>query len=240
MKLSKRIQSWIKREVARAGKRGVVLGLSGGVDSAVVAVLSKRALGAQKVLGLILPCHSMPDDEKSAKQLAAKFGIRTVTVPLGGVFDSFKTILPNAGSIAFANLKPRLRMCALYHYAQKLDYIVAGTGNRSEIEVGYFTKYGDGGVDILPIGGLLKSEVRALARELDIPGNIIEKPPSAGLWRGQTDEGEMGIAYEDLDRILNALKRGRSGNADRPKLNKVKNLINKSGHKRRNIPVFKV
>jgi NAD+ synthase len=101
-----------------------------------------------------------------------------------------------------ANVKPRLRMTSLYFFANSLNYFVAGTGNRSEITLGYFTKYGDGGVDLLPIGHLLKSEVRALARELGVPNPVIEKAPTAGLWMGQTDEGEMGFSYEDLERYL--------------------------------------
>jgi NAD+ synthase len=105
-------------------------------------------------------------------------------------------------SLATANLKPRLRMATLYYYANKLNYLVIGTGNRSELAMGYFTKYGDGGVDLLPLGNLLKTKVRELAKELKVPQEIIDRPPSAGLWHGQTDEGEMGISYAELDNIL--------------------------------------
>ena len=106
-----------------------------------------------------------------------------------------------------ANVKPRLRMAALYFIANSLNYLVTGTGNRSELTLGYFTKYGDGGVDLLPIGGLLKSEVRALGRELGVPDHVIDKPPTAGLWMGQTDEAEMGFTYDTLEAYL---KKGSS------------------------------
>ena len=140
--------------------------------------------------------------------------------------------------MAYANLKPRLRMCALYYFAQKLNYLVAGTGNKSELVVGYFTKYGDGGVDILPLVGLLKTEVRQLAKELKIPREIIEKTPSAGLWHGQTDEGEMGITYEELDRIIVAIGRKKIKGISKAKLSKVKKMMRGSLHKRAPIPVF--
>jgi NAD+ synthase len=104
--------------------------------------------------------------------------------------------------LACANIKPRLRMASLYAFANLHDYRVLGTGNRSELVVGYFTKYGDGGVDLLPLGSLTKTEVRQLARHLDVPRRIIAKPPSAGLWAGQSDEGEMGLTYDDLDAYL--------------------------------------
>ena len=116
--------------------------------------------------------------------------------------------VPQGNDLAKANLKPRLRMMILYYFANSQDYLVAGTGNKSELCVGYFTKYGDGGVDILPLGGLLKTEVRKLAKELGIPKEIIDRTPSAGLWKDQTDEGEMGMSYEDLDFCLEAIEKG--------------------------------
>jgi NAD+ synthase len=130
--------------------------------------------------------------------------------------------------VPLANVKPRLRMATLYFIANTLNYLVAGTGNRSELSIGYFTKYGDGGVDMLPIGRLVKSEVRALASELGVPEPIIEKPPSAGLWAGQTDEGEMGFTYEDLERYLNE---GSAGVAA-PIADTITRLARASEHKR--------
>jgi NAD+ synthase len=136
--------------------------------------------------------------------------------------------------LALANLKPRLRMATLYAVANRYSYLVAGTGNRSEIAIGYFTKYGDGGVDVLPLGALVKSQVRELARELDVPSGIIEKPPSAGLWLGQTDEGEMGFSYAELERFL------CEGPAAVPPAValKIEALARASDHKRRMPPVF--
>jgi NAD+ synthase len=178
--------------VEGAGAEGVVLGMSGGVDSSVVAVLAKKGLG-DGVLGLILPCHSDPTDVEHAQRVATKFDIKTEYVDLTPIFGCLLKTLPPGGRLAVGNLKPRLRMATLYYYANSRNYLVMGTGNKCELACGYFTKYGDGGVDILPLGDLLKTQVRKLACELGIPEEIITKPPSAGLWEGQTDEGEMGI-----------------------------------------------
>ena len=205
--LAERLVSWIKDQVATCGCRGVVLGMSGGIDSSVLAVLSKRAL-PKNVLGVIMPCHSNPEDEAHARAVADEFSVATEKVVLDSVYDALLTVLPagDAGSgvlgLAKANLKARLRMLTLYYFANRLGYMVAGTGNRSELAVGYFTKYGDSGVDILPLGNLVKGQVRTLARLLGIPAEIINKPPSAGLWEGQTDEAELGCSYEQLDRCL--------------------------------------
>jgi NAD+ synthase len=165
---------------------------------------------------VILPCYSHPQDEEDARLVASAFSIPVARVDLGLAFDAVNESLATAvkglprhvesvdikQQLPEANLKPRLRMTAIYFIANSLNYHVAGTGNRSEIALGYFTKYGDGGVDVLPIGGLLKSEVRALARELGVPERIITKPPTAGLWVGQTDEAEMGFTYDTLEAYL--------------------------------------
>jgi len=213
------IAEWIRQQVTVAAARGLVVGLSGGLDSAVVARLCQLAM-PDSVVGLILPCHSDPRDEQDAGLLARRFDLAVVRLDLAPAYDhlvrDLKTVFPQlppnqapaaapAGGTApepSANIKPRLRMSALYFVANSLNYLVAGTGNRSELTIGYFTKHGDGGVDLLPLGRLLKSDVRALAVELEIPDEIIEKPPSAGLWTGQTDEAEMGFLYSDLERYL--------------------------------------
>ncbi|MHC1587128.1 MAG: NAD(+) synthase, partial [Candidatus Syntropharchaeia archaeon] len=136
--------------------------------------------------------------------------------------------------LASANVKPRLRMTTLYYFANKMNYLVAGTGNKSELSIGYFTKYGDGGVDILPIGHLLKTEVRELAKKLGIPEKIIKKIPSAGLWEGQTDEGEIGMSYESLDRILSSINSIKEGK----EVERVKEMIKKAKHKRKPPEIF--
>ena len=213
------IADWIHQQVAQATAQGLVVGLSGGLDSAVVARLCQMAHPAQTVTA-ILPCQSDPRDEQDANLLVSHFGFQAVRLDLGPSYDlltgQLKTItsqLPHgqvaAGPSAdvkarlpLANLKSRLRMSVLYFLANSMNYLVAGTGNRSELTIGYFTKYGDGAADLLPIGRLLKREVRELAVDLGIPQSIIDKPPSAGLWAGQTDEDEMGFSYSDLERYL--------------------------------------
>jgi len=186
---------------------GAAVGLSGGLDSAVVAALARRAF-PHHALGVLMSCHSDQQDTEDALLVAHHFGVATATVDLGAVFDLLLEQLGRCSAdlsddrLAAANIKPRLRMTTLYAFANHLGYRVLGTGNRSELEVGYFTKYGDGGVDLLPLGALTKSQVRALAEFLKVPRRIIDKPPAAGLWSGQTDEGEMGVTYEELDAYL--------------------------------------
>jgi len=239
MELANYISGWIKEKVEEAGAEGIVLGLSGGVDSSLTAALAKKALG-DKVLGLLMPCHSDPTDLEHAKLVAARFDIETEYVDLGPVFDSLMASLPRGSDLAVANLKPRLRMATLYYFANSRNYLVAGTGNRSEIAVGYFTKYGDGGADILPLGDLLKYQVREMARELGVPEEIIAKSPSAGLWAGQTDEGEMGITYEELDRTILAIEGGDTSGYDKTTLERVKAMRAASEHKRQPIPICKI
>ena len=213
------IADWIQQQVTVATARGVVVGLSGGVDSAVAARLCQIAMPAQ-VVAAILPCHSDPRDEQDATLVASHFGLHTVRLDLGPAYDLLAADLnamwpqipreqaargPSTdikARLPLANLKPRLRMSALYFIANSLNYLVAGTGNRSELTIGYFTKHGDGAADLLPLGRLLKSEVRELATSLEIPQSIVDKVPSAGLWVGQTDEDEMGFSYADLERYL--------------------------------------
>jgi NAD+ synthase len=236
MRVSERISTWIKERVEEAGAEGVVLGMSGGLDSSVAAVLAKRGLG-DGVLGLIMPCHSDPTDVEHAQLVAAKFGIEIEYVDLSPVFDRLLEALPSGDRVAAGNLKARLRMAVWYHFANSRNYLVIGTGNKSEIMVGYTTKYGDGGADILPLGRLLKKQVRELARELSIPQEIITKPPSAGLWEGQTDEGEMGISYDELDSILMAIESGDTGGCDQEALARVRAMMAASQHKRDPIPI---
>ena len=222
--MSKRTDSiveWLRQRLNQSGARGFVFGLSGGVDSAVVARLCQAAAPANAV-GVLMPCHSDPQDESDAQLVADHFHIPTLRVDLGPTYDRFTTTLRDAilslpadqfpgaddatgdikARLPLANVKPRLRMTALYFVANTLNYMVAGTGNLSELSIGYFTKYGDGGVDPLPIGEMHKSEVRAAAKELGVPDPVIDKPPSAGLWLGQTDEAEMGFSYAELENYL--------------------------------------
>lgn len=232
-----RIVRWIKLKIKEAGSKGGVIGLSGGIDSSVVACLAEKALGS-KVLGLIMPCYNCPQDEEYALLIAKRLKIKFQRVCLDSIYDSFCQVLPSGDKVSLTNLKPRLRMAILYYFANNLNYLVLGTGNKSEIMVGYFTKYGDGAADLLPLGGLLKSEVRKLAEELKIPPAIIKRIPSAGLWEGQTDEGEMGISYERLDQTLLILEKKKKTTACSEDQQKVQILMEKSEHKRSPIPIF--
>lgn len=246
------IVGWLRENLELAGARGCLVGLSGGVDSAVVAVLCQRAR-PNDVLGLIMPCFSSGPDIEDAQVMASEFRIPTLKVDLGSLYlatlDTLRPLVEDNSrsqnshgprrDLAEANLKARLRMLTLYFVANRLNYLVVGTGNRSEAMMGYFTKYGDGGVDLLPIGELLKSEVRELAEILTIPDRIIQRVPSAGLWAGQTDEGEMGITYQELDMILSGLESGDvSPQLAEEKVKKVKSAIERSEHKRRPAPSF--
>jgi len=222
---------WMEDKVIEAKAKGIVFGLSGGLDSAVVAALSIRIF-PQNTLAIIIPCHSLEADINDALDFIDKFNIPYKIINLSKVYDSLIHLLNDkekeeSFKLAEANIKPRLRMTTLYYFANELNYLVVGTGNKSELMIGYFTKYGDGGVDILPLGNLVKSQVRELAKYLGIPKKIINKPPSAGLWEGQTDEKEIGISYEQLDKYL---RTGRSSNKIIEK--KIQDKITKSAHKR--------
>lgn len=237
MKRSERIAAWLQDYAAQAGAQGYVVGLSGGIDSACTAALCQKAMG-ERVLGVLMPCHSAPQDAEMARLVAERFGLETITVDLSAAYDALAASLPaDMPDLARANVKPRLRMTTLYALAQTRDYLVAGTGNKSELLIGYFTKYGDGGVDVEPLGSLYKWQVRELARELSVPQPVIERPPTAGLWAGQTDEGEMGITYEELDAALAAIEAGQTEGVDPALLEKVQGMIAASEHKRAAPPV---
>jgi len=234
--LAEKLVLWIRDKVLAAECKGVVLGISGGLDSSVAAVLCHRAF-PRSMLGVIMPCYSRQEDMEHARAVADKFSIPTRTVVLDAAFDALLKVLPddkidpNVSRLAKANLKARLRMLTLYYFANQLKYMVVGAGNRSELSVGYSTKYGDGGVDILPLGNMVKGEIRELARFLGIPQPIINKPPSAGLWEGQTDEGELGLSYDELDRYL------VTGEASEELKKRIESMIAASEHKRQPPPV---
>ena len=238
MALADTIADWISARVSAAGLTGAVIGLSGGIDSAVVSGLCARAVGRENVLGIIMPSHSSPADVEDAELTATTWGIESTTIDLTALYDQVIATLPPGNQMANANIKPRLRMITLYHHANTLGRLVVGTGNRSELMIGYFTKYGDGGVDILPIGSLYKHQVRDLAREIGVPQRIIDRPPSAGLWEGQTDEEEMGLSYAVLDQTLAALDSGDTGDIDPVIFERVRTMVTSTAHKRQLAPIF--
>lgn len=203
--IKEKITKWLKQQLEKSGCTGYVIGISGGIDSSVASVLCRRVTDA--TLGLILPCgFSSQEDIDDAKALAENFDIEYRIYDLTPVYDIFLTSLGLQANtpitIPLANIKARLRMVALYYESNRLNRLVAGTGNRTELALGFFTKYGDGGVDLLPLGSLLKREIRGLADSLGIPEKIISKTPSPGLWPGQTDEGELGASYDQLDALI--------------------------------------
>ena len=230
-----RLVDWMKERGSEAHARGAVFGVSGGIDSALLLALAKRAW-PDTCLGLVLPCHSLVQDMADALELLDLYHCPYRVQDLSDTYDTLLRSLPQEGNadclrLARANLKPRLRMVTLYYHANLYNYMVVGTGNKDEIYVGYSTKYGDGGVDIQPLGALTKGEVRELARYLGVPPRIVGKPPSAGLWEGQTDEGEMGMTYKDIDAYL----QGQEVPEDVKR--KIEGRHKTSEHKRRTPPI---
>jgi NAD+ synthase len=235
--LAAKLSNWIKKQVTEAGCQGAVLGLSGGIDSAVVAVLCKKAF-PQNTLGILMPCHSNQQDHDDGMALAQKFDIDNETVVLDEIYDAMLNKVSNRQGtdeklvkLAQVNLKPRLRMTTVYYMANQLNYLVVGTSNKSELTVGYYTKHGDGASDIIPMGNLVKNQVKELAIYLGVPQQIIDKPPSAGLWSGQTDETEMGITYDQLDTYI------ACGDGNEDACTRIDSMVSKSAHKRKPAPV---
>jgi NAD+ synthase len=238
MSLADDVAAWIRTTVHEAKAEGVVIGLSGGIDSAVAAALAQRALLGH-VLGAILPCESDPLDAELARLVASTLNIETIELDLTAPYRALMALLPDGPPVAKANAKPRLRMIALYYLAASRKYLVCGASNRSELSIGYFTKHGDGAADLLPMGNFLKFEVRQLARELRIPQRIIDRAPTAGLWPGQTDEGEMGMSYGQLDTALRAMDHKDFTAVPGLVISRVRQMMQASAHKRALAPIFR-
>lgn len=225
---------WLQTKVKNANASGLVFGMSGGIDSAVIAGLAKLAF-PNTSLGIIMPCHSDPIDEQHGLLVADALNLKTVKVDLSETYDIYikSTQLYSKNKMARANIKPKLRMTTLYYYGQDNNYLIVGSSNKSEFVVGYFTKHGDSGVDLLPLANFVKSEIRELAKTLNIPDIIIDKPPSAGLWENQTDEQEMGFGYDVLDNYIN------TGKGPEEIVKKIEKMNKASNHKREYPPIFK-
>lgn len=230
-------EEWLRDEVNRAGAKGIILGLSGGIDSSVLAALGREALGREGVLGVIMPCGSNPNDEDDAKLLADSLDVRYTRVDLS---ETFHVMCSSIGAdkdlspLVCSNMKARLRMVTLYALGQSNGLLVCGTSNKSEYETGYFTKYGDSGSDLMPLISFLKRDIRAMAKILRVPEKIITKAPSAGLVDGQTDEGDMGFTYDVLDEYLATGKI-----TDQSAKERIDVMRRRSEHKRKPIPFFK-
>lgn len=230
---------FIQDQVEKAWMKGVVVGISGGIDSSISAALAIKALGRSKVLGVWMPAYSDPVHEKDASEMAEAIGLKLITVNLDETTDALVRALEKGlmdggilaegkelGTLTKGNTKARERMAVLYAIAGQLGYLVMGTCNRTEIHLGYETKGGDQLCDFNPIASMVKAQVRIMARELGIPDSILKKAPSADLWSGQTDEGEMGFTYDDADRAL------LTGEGDPDVLRKMEKLHKSSEHKR--------
>ena len=197
--------AFIKDLLQKSGAKGVIFGNSGGKDCALVGILCRMA--TENVLGVIMPCESRrnyEEDRRDGEEVAKKFGLQSCVVDIGDIKSAFRGALAgeNLGGLVGANINPRIRMTVLYAMAQARGYLVAGTGNRSERYMGYYTKWGDGACDFNPISDLTVQEVYAYLEALDAPRAVIEKAPSAALYEGQTDEQEMGVTYRAIDTYL--------------------------------------
>jgi len=243
------IERFLAEKLRKVGARGFVLGVSGGIDSAVCLRLCVRAVGKSKVLALLMPEKDSPKDElKDSKERCKAEGVRYEIVDVSRTIKAFQdSVYGKIDRKSLANIKARCRMVVMYHYANSESRLVVGTSNKSELLIGYFTKFGDGGADLEPIGDLYKTEVRQLARDIGIPEKIIKKVPTAGLWKGQTDEGEIGIKYERLDAILQGIELGidekqiaERAETTMREVQRVSGMVRLSSHKRKFQPAAKI
>src|SRR5579884_772560 len=248
--VANKIQGFIARQVRERGVDGVVLGISGGLDSSVVAKLAVQALDSSRVYGLILPDGNIfKQDVKDAELLAKCLKIKYRIINIGPLKKEALHVLPR-NRLAQLNLVARLRMCMVYYYASLRKSIVLGTSDKSEVKLGYFTKYGDGAADLLPIADLYKTQVRKLAQYLQIPAPILAKKSSPSLHRGQTAEGEIGVTYDVIDEILDRIEQHKASpgkqksvdfsGLDRASVERVLYLAGTNHHKSEMPPVCRI
>ena len=227
-----KIKRFIKDYVEKSGAKGIVLGLSGGIDSCTTAALSALAIDGDKVLGLLLPEQETYNakDVEHAKLVAEKFGFKTETIDITLALEAFYNSIPvfePTDKLCKGNIKARTRMIYWYYYANRLGMLVCGSSDKSETMIGYFTKWGDIAADISPIMDLYKTQVRKLAQQLGVPTEIVTKPASPALWPGQLAEEELGIKYETLDLILYGLEHFMKPEEIAQQLDVKKELLNK-------------
>jgi NAD+ synthase len=244
-KISNKIEKFISVYISKSSAKGLVIGLSGGLDSSVVLKLSVNALGRSNVLGLVMPSDITPgEDTTHAIDLAKELRIRYHIIDIHPIVQKFEEVLPE-NKEARGNLMARIRMSILYYYAGVNRYLVAGTSDKSEVQIGYFSKFGDGAADIMPIAVLYKTQVRALARYLGVPAVIVQKKSSPRLWENHLAEEEIGMDYEMIDQILHLLVDKKISPRDvirnlgvsTKHVNKVKGMIEKNLHKRRSAAI---
>jgi NAD+ synthase len=244
-KVSKRIERFITNYLSKSSAKGLVIGLSGGLDSSVVLRLCVNALGPTRVLGIIIPSQVTPaEDTDHAIDLAKSLGIKYHNIDIAAMIKKYEELLP-VDERASGNLTARIRMSILYYHAAINGYLVAGTSDKSEIQIGYFTKFGDGAADIMPIADLYKTQVRALAKFLDLPESIINKKSSPRLWGNHLAEDELGMDYEMIDQILYLLidrkvkpkDVARRLDITTNQVNKIKEMMEKNSHKRNPAPI---
>ena len=231
------VEQMIRYAYWNSGCKGVVIGISGGVDSAVAAAFCCRAIGPDKVLGLSLPSAvSNTQDCKDAAALCAALGMEWHTISIEPLLAAFRQ-MPGFTATPYleGNLMARIRMTVLYYHANRDNRLVCGTSNRSEYMLGYCTKFGDNAADIQPILHLYKTDVYVMAKALGIPEPILIKTPSAGLWEGQSDEKEIGLSYDQIDTALRALE-SQNWEPKNTTEEKVLAMVKKSGHKRMGVP----
>jgi NAD+ synthase len=243
------IHQFLRAHVEEAGAAGVLIGLSGGIDSALCARLARDALGPERTHALLLPDVLFPAAlRQEVAEYARQLGISCRVVEIDGPEAGFRSLFPEVTDrVTWGNVKARVRMISLYLVAREQHLLVVGTGNKSELLMGYFTKWGDGGVDLLPIGDLYKTQLRELAARLELPKAVQERAPTAGLWEGQTDEEELGLPYSELDQILFGLEQLRTAEeiaqATRLPLERVRRVeatVERTRHKRRPPPIPKL
>lgn len=235
------ISMFLKHHVSIAKANGVVIGMSGGLDSSVAAKLAADALGAEKVLGVLMPESSTPDEcMADARAMAEGWGIEALEINIREMVNTAAHTLGCRDKSRMGNIKARCRMMALYNLASERNLLVLGTGNKSELLTGYFTKWGDGGSDLAILGDLYKTQIKELAAKIGVPESVIARAPSGDLWAGQTDEGELGIDYATLDRILLGIELGmkdadiiKGAKVTKEQVAHVRGLVRKSVHKRR-------
>ncbi len=232
---------FIRDTVRGSGCNGVVIGLSGGIDSAVVTKLAVDALGAENVINVFMPSSTTPkDDHRCTSEFSSSLGTDYRVISISPMVDAFSSALglDDGDRLEKGNISARCRMIILFDIAKRTNHLVLGTSNRSEMMMGYFTKFGDGACDVVPIVNLYKTQVRELARIIGIPEDFITKAPSAGLWDGQTDEDEMGILYKDLDNVLSRLdsmgdaKISEITGVYLEKVSEIREKVRKTAHKR--------